>query len=152
MDQIIPAINLIVSSLMDVCCLALIVSSVDSDLLHVFSAPLNFCFFFFLHTFPSFCLFFSHLLKIRSLPAFTQNHKTRLRLRLRPLLASAARLLSSPCVAVVAGPSAPSVPDDITDDVTLHSDQSSKPTGKDSVQGKQSKTVVLLHFCMSYIH
>lgn len=48
------------------------------------------------------------------------------------------------CIAVVAGPSSSSsVPDDITDDVTLSSDQSSKPTGKDSEQGKQVKTVIV---------
>lgn len=42
------------------------------------------------------------------------------------------------CIAVVAGPSSSSsVPDDITDDVTLPSDQSSKPRGKATEQGNK---------------
>lgn len=44
------------------------------------------------------------------------------------------------CIAVVAGPSSSSVPDDITDDVTLPSDQSSKPRGKDTAQGNDNQT------------
>lgn len=38
-------------------------------------------------------------------------------------------------IAVVAGPSSSSVPDDLTDDVALPFDQSSKPRGEDAAQG-----------------
>lgn len=40
------------------------------------------------------------------------------------------------CIAVVAGPSSSSVPDGISDDVTLLSDCSAEPRGKAPVQGK----------------
>lgn len=44
------------------------------------------------------------------------------------------------CIAVVAGPSSSSVPDDISDDVTLNSQQSSKAKGESAAQGNNNQT------------
>lgn len=44
------------------------------------------------------------------------------------------------CIAVVAGPSSSSVPDNISDDVTLNSQQSSKARGERAAQGNDNQT------------
>lgn len=48
--------------------------------------------------------------------------------------------LYSLCIAVVAGPSSSSVPECITDDVALASEQSSKARGEHATQGNDNQT------------
>lgn len=114
--------------------------------LHVFSALYDF-----LHTFSS-CLLALHNTTTHTDPTLISTstyslvlfHTSFIHIQKKQNPTSAHIFLCphvySLCIAVVAGPSSSSVPDDITDDVTLPSDQSSKPRGKDTAQGNDNQT------------
>lgn len=123
-------------------------------LLHVFST--QFIYFWFLHTSFSllFCLLVVHYTMTHwsctgSSVNFFPHSFT---LFLHSKTNTSAHRYSFPhlcllCIAVVAGPSSSSsVPDGITDDVTLPSDQSSKPRGEATVQGNDDWIGQVVYF------